>query len=587
MKRKLFTFLLSACMCTMTMAQSVRPEAVIAKAFDVQPVIDGVIDDVWVPIVKHNVTLPYQIEIPTFGNEGDTYWKALWDDAGIYIIVVCSDNVWHPWFGNTDGNHKYDHVELYFDTNKNLADGNGGHDNTNGNRQIAPDQFEGKIDGSLLAQNNVQYAYNVANPDWTAEFFVPWESIPDADGVMFDKTATMGFDVTIVDNDNDGQSRKRAVWSNDGTRGDNDENWNNMDEAGHVTFEGSGDLIYVDKITIDGGKSITTNGETLQLTTTTVPADAYNNKLILKLTNGTGSAKISDTGLVTPLLNGTVTVKAYAVDGGWAESDPYEIIISGQVIDKNSIWNSLNLITNWDFNTDLSSWSGSMWGGTETTLAPYVSEGVVIMKTHVSPGGGNWDYTLNQSALIAEPNVPYTLKFKSWSSETRTNTVDFEDNAANSHNRYGVSPDPLAKDGRSEWTYNTTTDPAWFIFHVTFDQIHPTTTQQITWLESRSVSTVYVDSVLLIKDANLALLSTGIEKQLAKTNLMRVYQVDNVLTVDKMASTITKVSIYNTLGQKMMEKTANGTMTKFDVNSLRKGMYFVRLSDGTTQKFMK
>lgn len=582
--KKLFTFLLSACMCTMAMAQTVRPEAVIAKASDVLPVVDGVIDDVWAPVVKHNVILPYQLEKPTLGADSTTYWKALWDDMGIYILVVCNDDAWYPWFGNTDGNHKYDHVELYFDTNNNLADGIGGQDNTNGNRQIAPDQFQDKIDGTLLTQGIVQYAYKVANPEWNAEFFVPWESIPDVGGIMFDKTAKMGFDVTVVDNDNDGQGRKRAVWSNDGTRGANNESYFNMDEAGYVTFEGSGDLIYVDNITIDGGKSITTNGQSLQLTATTEPADAYMNKLKWTLTNGTGSAKISETGLITPLLNGTVTVKAYAIDGGFAESDPYDIIISGQVVDKNAIWNKLNLITNWDFNTDLTFWSNSMWGGTETTKAPYVSNGVVVMSTQVSAGGGNWDYTFNQSNFKAEPNVPYTLKFKSWSSEKRTNTVDFEDNAANSHNRYGASPDPLAKDGRSEWTYDTTTDPTWFTFHVTFDQIRPTTTQQITWLESRSVSTVYLDSVLLIKDTNLAL---GIEKQLANTNSMRVYQVDNLLTVDKMASTITKVAIYNTLGQKMMEKTPNGTMAKFDVNSLRKGMYFVRLSDGTTQKFMK
>jgi len=32
---------------------------------------------------------------------------------------------------------------------------------------------------------------------------------------------------------------------------------------------------------------------------------------------------------------------------------------------------------------------------------------------------------------------------------------------------------------------------------------------------------------------------------------------------------------------------AIGNIAKFDVSSLRKGMYFVRLSDGSSQKFIK
>jgi len=38
---------------------------------------------------------------------------------------------------------------------------------------------------------------------------------------------------------------------------------------------------------------------------------------------------------------------------------------------------------------------------------------------------------------------------------------------------------------------------------------------------------------------------------------------------------------------KLMEKTANGTQDKFDLAHLRKGMYFVRLSDGSSEKFLK
>ena len=588
--KKLFTFLLSACICTVAMAQSVRPEAVIAKAGTVKPVIDGVIDDLWATVEQHNVNLPFKLEKPTLGAEGTTYWKALWDDNGMYILIVVNDDVWFPWFGTTDGSYLYDKIELYFDTNYVLADAIGGQAGTTGNRQIAPDPTDGKLDGTMLTtavqSGTVQYAYNVANPAYNVEYFVPWEAIPDKDGILFDKTATMGFDVDVTDNDNDGQSRKRMMWSNDGTRGVMDEDWNNMDEAGHLTFAGAEALVYVDVVSITGGTTITANGGTLQLTTAVTPTDATNQKMKWTLTNGTGKASISSTGLVTPILNGTVTVVAAATDGGWAQSDPLEITISGQVLTQNSIWNTLNLVQNWNFNTDITSWGG--WWDGATQIPPVVQDGVVVMQTDVNADGNNYHYQFNQTGLFtALPNIPYTVKFKSWSSDARPdNVMDFEDTSALNYNRYGASTDAEAKGGRSEWHYATTTDPTWFTFHVTFDQIVPTSVQKIQWLESMSTSTVYLDSVLLISDADLALVPTANAIQ-HTVNSFSVSQLNNVVTVAQMASNITNVAIYNALGQKMMEKAPNGTMAKFNVYSLREGVYFVRLSDGSSQKFMK
>ncbi|MGE5448073.1 MAG: T9SS type A sorting domain-containing protein, partial [Bacteroidales bacterium] len=62
--------------------------------------------------------------------------------------------------------------------------------------------------------------------------------------------------------------------------------------------------------------------------------------------------------------------------------------------------------------------------------------------------------------------------------------------------------------------------------------------------------------------------------------------VTNTLHVD-LTAVNSKVAVYNAIGQKLMEKTATGNKVTFDVSSLRRGMYFVKLEDGTTKKFVK
>jgi len=112
-----------------------------------------------------------------------------------------------------------------------------------------------------------------------------------------------------------------------------------------------------------------------------------------------------------------------------------------------------------------------------------------------------------------------------------------------------------------------------------------TTVQKINWVLSSSNETIYLDSVLLIKDANLALSS----KTISKNNEMKVYPnpvgKNSQLTVN-LTSVNVKVAIYNAIGQKMMEKEAFSNSVKFDISNLHKGLYFVRLVDGTSQKFI-
>jgi hypothetical protein len=264
------------------------------------------------------------------GAEGETYWKALWDDSGMYIIIVANDDVWYPYSG-TGNAYEFDKIELYFDTNYVLEDGVGGQAGATGNRQIAPDPNLEKLDGELLTQTIlggvVKYAYKVENPKWTTEWFIPWESIPDKDGNLFDKTGTMGFDVDITDNDNDGAGRKRAMWSNVGAK---DENWNNMDDAGHITFEGAEPGIDITKITISGPQEITADNGTVQLAAAIEPADATQTYKWI-ISGGTGQATVTKEGLVQGLRNGTVLVKAVSADN-FFESNELTINVSNQVV---------------------------------------------------------------------------------------------------------------------------------------------------------------------------------------------------------------------------------------------------------------
>ena len=593
--KKLFTFLLSACMCTLLMAE--RPTGVIQKALDGTPTIDGQIDDLWENVTKFNLDKKFRTEEPTFGDEGTTYWKMLWDEAGLYILVVANDDAWFPFWalGGGANGWEYDKVELYFDTNYILADGVGGQGGATGNRQIAPDSnathIAGEAQTTTVQGGDVIWALNVTDPTWTVEYFIPWESIPDKDGVLFDKVAQMGFDVTLIDRDPGDEARKRAQWANEGAI---DENWNNMDDAGYLTFDGAEAGVYVDGITINPG-SITTDNGTLQLTAVIDPVDATNQKLKWTIEEGgTGKASInSNTGVLTAIGDGTVMVKAAATDGGWAESAVVEITISGQVIDQNDIWNSLNKISNWNFDAGMTGDFPTSWGGwidvagmAEGALVPAIEDGVVVMKVGLAGDGNNWHYQVNQSNLTCELNVPYVFRFKSWASADGTPcVVDFEDTPALNYNRYGATTDPESGDGRSEWHYTVGTDPTWFNFNVVFDQVQETSVQKVQYMHSLSNETIYMDSVLLIKADDYAVSS----KKLA-ANSLKVYPNPvgsaNQLNVN-LASAGGKVAIYNAIGQKLIEKIATTNVVKFDVANLRKGMYFVRLSDGTTQKFIR
>ena len=569
--KKLFTFLLGACMCTAVMAE--RPTAVIAKAGDVKPVIDGALDDLWETVEQQNCDKPWGAEVPTIGDVGTSYWKMLWDEAGLYIIIVSNDDIWYPYSG-TGNAYEFDKIEMYFDTNYILADGVGGRDQATGNRQIAPDPDLTKLSGELKTQTiqggDVQYAFKVDDPMWTTEWFIPWESIPDKDGVLFDKTAQMGFDCQITDNDNDGAGRKRAMWANVGAV---DENWNNMDDAGYLTFEGAEAGIYVDGIVLSGG-DITTDNGTVQLVAVIDPVDATTQKLKWEVTGGTGKVSISSTGLATAIKDGSVTIKALATDGGWAESNEITINVSGQVVTMTEI----NILKNSYF--ELGDNGMESWGTTGTVESGWYTL-VCTPKTNI------WDTMFGQTNVpVADATTPYTLKFKAVATADMVAPLLFEDRS-NGNNKTVTSTSEYRDNGYGKWDIPVTTEEKWYTVDVIFSADVDNSAWEINFQVGQADGTLSLDSIMMFADADLALVNSA--KEIA-ANTMRVYPNPvgsaNQLSVN-LASPGGKVAIYNALGQKLVEKVATGTLVRFDVANLRKGMYFVRLSDGTTQKFIR
>jgi len=587
--KKIFTLLLGLCLVVMVSAQT-NSTGTVAKATG-KPVIDGVIDALWSTTAQMNIIRPFQSEVATVGPVGTTYFKALWDNDGMYIVVKVNDDAWFPaWApGGGANSYEYDNIELYFDTNYILADGKGGTPTaTTGHRQIAPTSQDAATLGTLSTRvygsGTVQYAYKVTNnASYVSEWFVPWYSLTDKDGFFFDKTGLMGFDITVIDRDPGDTSRKRVNWSNAGAV---NENYNNMDDAGRLTFQDATPLVTVDVITIAPGQKITTDNGTLTIKSTVTPADATYPLLKWSIVaGGTGRAKIDAAGVLTAVMNGTIIVKAAATDGGFAESDPVAITISGQKITLDDV----NLIQNGDFNqTDPAAGSvvGYRYWTTQDATKRTVNDGWLVCKCVKGTNTTIYANMFGQTNLKpVDATTPYTVKFKAFASTPIVVPMLLEDRS-NSNANKETSVSPWRDNGYGKWDVPIGTEPAWYKFDVIFSNWKANSTFELNWQVGLLDATLYVDSVYLYSDADYKLNA----KQLSKVNSMSVYPnpVGNAgeLTVN-LAEAKGSVAIYNSIGQKMMEKVATSTTVKFNVASLRKGMYIVKLSDGTTQKFVR
>jgi len=102
---------------------------------------------------------------------------------------------------------------------------------------------------------------------------------------------------------------------------------------------GAQGAVLVNSITVQGqggASTITTNGGTLQMTATVLPATATNSNVTWSVADGTGSATIDAAGVLSAVTNGTVTVTATANDASGI-SNFTVITISNQIVLVNSV----------------------------------------------------------------------------------------------------------------------------------------------------------------------------------------------------------------------------------------------------------
>ncbi len=494
--KKLFTLIFLAMLVTVAFAQ--RPEGVIKKA-SVAPVIDGQIDDVWAEANVYNVDKPFQAEVPTLGDEGETTWRGLWLDDAMYVLIVVTDDDFLDYITAGVEHYQADKPEVYWDVNFVLADGVGASGGAaSGHYQVAPPLSLDNVDGTAIDAGIVEaddagviYAYLLDDPNYVAEYMVPFSYLLDKDGTQVDLTATIGFDVTVIDRDDGDTDRKRAVWANIGAT---DESWVTMDDCGWITFEGAEPGVDIESITLTGG-DITENNQPLQIVAEILPEDATNKNLAWTVTSGTGRAKISNTGLLTPIMDGTVTVKAAAKDLGY-EEDEIEVTISGQLVSMPEI----NLIRNGYFDKTTAEGGAVDWSG--TTL---VVDGVVQLDP--APDGVNyWDFTMTQQNFGCNTTDTYTFSFVLWADESDTVDVDFED-SSNDYNRYGTTTSELSDDGQSDWHFESNTEPTKYSFDVIFNEKVDNTNESCQFMLGLHDPIVYIDSVILVNNNDLALLS--------------------------------------------------------------------------------
>lgn len=247
MRKSIFTLL--AVLFTSVLVAQVSSDLVIKKGADLEP--NGLEDDaIWSMIEPVAITNVFNYEEPTV----ESYFKLFYTDEYIYLLIKVDDDVHFPaWIAeDTKNEWKYDKVEVYFDVNNVLKDGKGPAYTDGymapGHYQMAPALKEDTygvphepknvIYGSLSELVTIAYTLKEDNSGYVMEYRFPMYGFTNDQDAPLDVNAFMalpqglGFDVLVVDNDNDGKGRKRAVWKNMGP----DEPYTNMDACGVVTF---------------------------------------------------------------------------------------------------------------------------------------------------------------------------------------------------------------------------------------------------------------------------------------------------------------------------------------------------------------
>jgi hypothetical protein len=589
--KKLFTLFFSLSICSLAMAQLTGPVGYVFHAGcpNSDIIIDGSADEFpWMSDYKFEINKPINGETPSLGDVGTTYWKARWFETGMYFLVVVNDNEWNPWYANdTDDVQNFDKINLYIDVNPVLKDGKGGSAGA-GNWQISLLPVEGAVDGTpqtiTVQGGNVTYAYKVNGSAWNVECFIPWESIPDLNGNNFDIGAELGFDCEIVDSDVDPATPMRAVWANDGTGPSATESWTNMDDIGYLIFEG-GCVILIESITLTADNvNVDTDNGVCQLTADVIPADHTQSYKYVILGGTSTNASVSATGVVSSFTDGTVIVRAMPVDE-WepASSNEITVTFSNQVVTESEI----SVLKNDDFtlgDNGLQSWDITPGRG---SIAVEDGWGVMKMVKMIN----RWDIALSQRFPVQDATTVYKLKFKAKASADMTIDFVIEDviNGYRKDAYCAISNTPELV-GSSDWQLPLTTEAKWFTLDVTFPNKLYNSRYSIVWQGGLHNGTFYVDSVTMYTEANMAFLLSTATTNLASNNQFSVYPnpVGSAKYISvKLSNPGGNISIYNALGQKLTERIATSTIEKFDVADYKKGLYFIKISDGSVQKFIK
>ena len=183
--KRIFTLILSVLFASALFAQQEEGVIIQLPEGSDAPVVDGMLDDVYTEAGAnvYNIAKPFGTETPTVGVEGETTWQALYTNDGMYVYVTVADDVWMPFYAGTGANEwEYDKIEIYFDVNYTLEDGQGRDKwQCTGHYQFAsrpPDAST--IDGTPTTNDNgVVWAYNVEDPVYHVEYFIPWSVLMD------------------------------------------------------------------------------------------------------------------------------------------------------------------------------------------------------------------------------------------------------------------------------------------------------------------------------------------------------------------------------------------------------------------------
>jgi virulence-associated protein VagC len=484
--------LLCAGLATALHAQT-RPEALIKKA-ETAPLIDGNADAVWDLAEAHPIDRDYQNETPSIGN---STWQMLWSDEGLYVLLVIEDDDFYPSYETGGPIWEYDVPELYFDVNEVLEDNQGASAGPeSGHYQINPAFREDFIDGTLLDDPldiGIRYAHLVNDPDYTAEYFIPFSYLRDKEGNQVILTNDIGFDVQIIDRDEGDQSRNRAVWANSGTSGDFDESWNSMDECGIIRLEGAPQPIIIDSLVIDGG-AITENNGQLVIEPHVWPADAWEGELNWTVENVTGRARV-DHGTVTGIVDGTAIVK---VASRQAE-DTALVVISSQIVSLPE----LNLIRNGYFDEVTGLGTAAEWSGYYTVV-----DGTLYLPSpgiqQANPWDGPWT---RQTGFGCNDHDPYLFSFVLTAEAPDTFHVVFDD-PVNDYIRYGTSDHEYSLYGESEWQFVTSTESRRYAFDVTFDRMFANAEETLNLMGGlHNAGGLFIDSVVLVNTHDLSLIT--------------------------------------------------------------------------------